>query len=101
MIQASVQMPRFIRVNSKTTGSFVKLKGKPFQSTQSSQNPTTNQRPPPRARRGPIVSQHDNVLVYKPQQVSSATGPKGGNEPPNAGAVIFLKPEIDRNMLHS
>lgn len=35
MIQASVQMPRFIRVNSKTTGSFVKLKGKPFQSTQS------------------------------------------------------------------
>ena len=94
MIQASVQMPRFIRVNSKTTGSFVKLKGKPFQSTQSSQNPTTNQRPPPRARRGPIVSQHDNVLVYKPQQVSSAS-----NGPPNAGAVIFLKPEIDRNML--
>ena len=100
MIQASVQMPRFIRVNSKTTGSFVKLRGKPFQSTQSSQNSTANQRPPPRARRGLIVSQHDNVLVYKPQQ-ASATDPKGGNEPPNAGAVIFLKPEIDRNMLHS
>ena len=100
MIQASVQMPRFIRVNSKTTGSFVKLKGKPFQSTQSSQSPTTNQRPPPRARRGLIVSQHDNVLVYKTQQ-ASATDAKGSNEPPNAGAVIFLKPEIDRNMLHS
>ena len=35
-IQQRVQMPRFIRVNNKTSGTFVKLTGKPYRSTQSS-----------------------------------------------------------------
>lgn len=30
-MQQSVQIPRFIRVNNRTSGAFVKLKGKPCQ----------------------------------------------------------------------
>lgn len=37
----------------------------------------------------------DNVLVYKPQLTSDSAK----NEPACASSVIFLKPEIDRNLL--
>ena len=44
-----------------------------------------------------MVTQHDNVLVYKPQHLSDQKGTK--KEAMNAGSVIFLKPEIDKSML--
>lgn len=44
------------------------------------------------------MTQQENVLVYKPQQLTDLKRTK--REALNAGSVIFLKPEIDKSILH-
>ena len=49
------------------------------------------------------MSQQDNVLVFKPDMTGSAseeTRNNNANQQVESSSVIFLKPEIDRNMLH-
>ena len=90
-------MPRFIRVNNKANGGFVKLTGKPFQRTLSSviSKQSTSKKVDRQNRKRNLVTMQDNVLVYKPK---SASG-RDKNETACASSVIFLKPEIDRNLL--
>ena len=82
-----MKLPRFIRVNNRTSGTFTKLKAK----QQGASAATTKDKLEKQKRL--IVSQHDNVLVYKQQE------PVAKLDPASASSVIFLKPEIDRQML--